>query len=73
MTLWELLPNRTRVGNGWQPPLPLILGAWHDTPDLQKVLRLSEHIKWASSNHALDSVAQYLRALPEVEWHHVGD
>lgn len=29
--LWELLPNRTRVGAGWQPPLPLILGAWDVT------------------------------------------
>ena len=25
--LWELLPNRKRVGGGWEPPLPLILAA----------------------------------------------
>lgn len=25
--LWELLPGRHRVGSGWVPPLPLILGA----------------------------------------------
>ena len=23
--LWEMLPNRKRVGLGWEPPLPLIL------------------------------------------------
>lgn len=37
--LWEMLPNRTRAGNGRQPALPLILGAWHDTPALLKMLR----------------------------------
>jgi hypothetical protein len=26
--LWEMLPDRKRVGNGWEPPLPLILAAW---------------------------------------------
>jgi hypothetical protein len=25
--LWEMLPDKKRVGNGWQPPLPLILAA----------------------------------------------
>lgn len=30
--LWNLLPNRKRVGSGWEPALPLILAAWHDTP-----------------------------------------
>ena len=46
--LWEMLPNRTRVGAGWQPPLPLILAAWHDTPAMLKMLRLAEHIEWAA-------------------------
>jgi hypothetical protein len=27
--LWEMLPNRSQVGVGWQPPLPLILAACH--------------------------------------------
>ena len=26
--LWKMLPNRKRIGNGWDPPLPLILAAW---------------------------------------------
>jgi hypothetical protein len=25
--LWEILPNKERVGAGWNPPLPLILAA----------------------------------------------
>ena len=34
--LWETLPNKKRVGAGWEPPLPLILGAWWNTTDLEK-------------------------------------
>ena len=71
--LWDLLPNRTRVGSGWQPPLPLILGAWHDTPGMLKMLRLTEHIEWAAKHGGLDAVARFLRSLPEDEWFHLGE
>jgi hypothetical protein len=71
--LWEMLPNRTRVGAGWQPPLPLILGAWDDTPGLLKMLRLAEHIEWAAQHGGLEPVARFLRALSEDEWFHLGD
>ena len=30
--LWEMLPDRRRAGEGWEPSLPLILDAWWDTP-----------------------------------------
>ena len=26
--LWDMLPNKRRVGNGWVPSLPLILAGW---------------------------------------------
>jgi hypothetical protein len=71
--LWELLPNRTRVGAGWQPPLPLILGAWDDTPNMLKMLRLAEHIEWAAKHGDLEPVARVLRDLREDEWFHIGD
>jgi hypothetical protein len=71
--LWKMLPNRTRVGNGWQPALPLILAAWHDTPALLKTLRLTEHIEWAAQHGALEMVARFLRELREEDWHHVGE
>ena len=71
--LWELLPNRRRVGAGWEPSLPLILGAWHETPVLLKMLRLAEHIEWAEKNNALEEVATFLRGLGEDDWHHVGE
>ena len=46
--LWKLLPNKQQTaGGGWKPSLPLILGAWHYTTGLDKVLRLREHIEYA--------------------------
>ncbi len=71
--LWEMLPNRVRVGAGWQPPLPLILAAWHDTPAIAKMLRLAEHIEWAAKQGVLDSIEQFLRDLREEDWFHLGD
>ena len=71
--LWEMLPQRRRVGNGWSPELPLILAAWWDTPMLLKVLRLREHIEHANQQGVLAEVDAFLRALPETEWAHVAD
>ena len=58
---------------GWQPPLPLILAAWHDTPMMLKMLRLAEHIEWAAQHGALVLVASFLRGLREEDWFHVGE
>ncbi len=71
--LWELLPNRRRVGLGWKPPTPLILAAWHETPAMLKMLRLQEHIKWADKYGSLNEVATFLRGLREEQWHHLGE
>ena len=71
--LYELLPNRHRVGSGWQPALPLILAAWYEASDSLKTARLNEHIEWAHSHGAIDAVATFLASLAESEWHHRGD
>jgi hypothetical protein len=72
-TLWELLPNRTRSGPVWEPPEPLILGAWHGATGLEKMLRLETHIRWADRFGVLETVAAYLHNLREEEWFHLGD
>lgn len=61
--LWEMLPDRRRVGGGWEPPPPLILAAWHAASGLDKRLRLAEHIEWAEKRGCLDAVSDYLRSL----------
>ncbi len=71
--LWEMLPDRRRVGTGWDPPAPLILAAWWDTPALSKMIRLQEHLRYADAHGMLTAVDEYLRRLPEQDWAHVGD
>jgi len=71
--LWEMLPEHRQVGVGWQPTLPLILAAWWDTPALQKMLRLEEHIRYAGAHGLLPQVDRFLRELPEQDWAHLGD
>lgn len=71
--LWEILPGRLRVGAGWQPPPPLILAAWHDTPAMSKMLRLAEHIEWADKHGSLEAIGKFLRGLREDDWFHIGD
>lgn len=71
--LYEMLPNKRSVGAGWEPALPLILGAWWDTPALPKMLRLREHIEWAAEHGCLDQVYAFLCQLSEEEWYHVGE
>jgi hypothetical protein len=72
--LWKMLPNRTQQpSGGWEPGLPLILHAWSDSSNLEKLLRLKEHIEWADIHDTIDMVDAYLRGLSEEEWFHAGD
>jgi hypothetical protein len=71
--LWEMLPNRSRRGVGWEPSLPLILAAWWEASDEAKQERLELHLRWATEHAVLDQVAAFLRSLPENEWHHRGE
>lgn len=67
--LWEMLPDRQRDGSGWNPPLPLILGAWWEATRLEKALLLREHIVYAASHGEIDNVDTFLRRLPPDHWH----
>lgn len=71
--LWKLLPQRRWAGPGWEPPLPLILGArWH-TSNLEKMVRLRLHLEWAEAHGVLHEIDAFLRSLPESDWHHLSD
>ena len=71
--LYSMLPEKNRNGSSWEPPLPLILAAWWDTPALQKMLRLREHIIWAEDHGCLDEIYSYLFGLSENEWFHFNE
>ena len=57
--LWKMLPNKRQIGAGWQPPVPLILGAWWDTGALEKQLRFIEHLKYAESNGSWSRLTRF--------------
>jgi len=66
--LWEMLPNKKHVGRDWEPPMPLTLTVWWETPLQAKTLRLEMHIQYAAEHGVLDEVDSYLRGLRPDEW-----
>lgn len=70
--LWEMLPEKQRVGAGWAPSLPLILAAWGE-PAILKMIRLKEHLEWANDHGTLAAADSFLRGLSEDRWFHLKD
>ncbi len=68
--LWQMLPDRRRVGGGWSPSLPLILAAWWETSDAEKQERFFSHIHYAGEHGALDAIHSFLMSLPHDQWHY---
>ena len=66
---WKMLPNRKQKSSGgWEPSLPLILGAWWNTTALEKMVRLLEHINYADDQEFLDKADLFLRNLKFDQW-----
>ena len=69
--LYKMLANRRQLpSGGWEPALPLILAAWHETDADQKQQRFREHLEWAGTQGQLGKIGAYLRSLQEAEWFH---
>jgi len=72
--LFEMLTNKRRTPTGgWEPALPLVLGAWWDSIPIAKVLRFQEHLAWAEREGQLQEVGSFLRSLSEDQWAHFGE
>jgi hypothetical protein len=72
--LYQMLADKRQLpSGGWEPPLPLILAAWHHAMPIEKQLRFREHIQWAADRGQVDQIAAYLRGLREDEWWHFGE
>ena len=68
--LFELIKRRTNAKN---LSSPLILAAWWDTPNLVKMMRFEEHLKFAYDNGEFENVKRFLDNLIEEQWHHLKD
>ena len=72
--LYRMLKNTRQIPSGcWEPPLPLILAAWHHSMPIEKQMRFKEHLQWAQTQCQLDETGKFLRALPEIQWCHFGE
>ncbi len=72
--VFRMLKNtRQKPSGGWEPPLPLILGAWQHSMPIEKQLRFQEHLRWAESQGQLEEIRDFLRSLPEDKWCHFGE
>ena len=72
--LYGMLKNTRQLSSGgWEPPLPLMLGAWHHSMPIEKQLLFKEHLQWAQAQDQLPEVGAFLRFLPENQWCHFGE
>ena len=62
--LYDMLPNKEYN----KPALPLILSAWWEVGALWKIIRLREHIEFASEQGVLDKIDKFLRGLHKDDW-----
>jgi len=67
--VWEIIKSKTdeRVA------LPLILAAWWETTDEEKMGRFKYHLEFAERLTVLNEVQIYLQSLSESDWHHKGE
>ncbi len=65
-----MLPDKRRVGGSWDPPPPLILAAWHEASDRQKMHVFHGHLRYAYMCGVHEEVAKYLDSLDETQWYH---
>ena len=70
---WQELYDRLPGRKATQPTPPLVGASWKATPSISKRMCLREHLEWAEAKGCLVAVMLYLRALPETEWHHMGE
>lgn len=66
--LYKLITRKTKTND---LALPLVLGAWWDSPDIMKELRFKEHLEYAYDNGLINEVKDFLSNLDETEWHHL--
>jgi hypothetical protein len=67
--IWSKLCAIAAIARFEKPPVPLILAAWWETSDLDKMVRWKETIEWADRHALRDQIPE----LNEEQKHYVGD
>lgn len=69
---WSGLCEVLRQAVGLEPPAAIFGPAARSTPKLTKRIRVRDQVEWAAQNGALQVMADFVRALPEDQWVHMG-
>jgi hypothetical protein len=68
-----LLPSRKTLRGTLPPPAAITGGAWAVTPPLTKRLTFREQLEWADREGVLEVAVEFLQALSEPDWLHMGE
>lgn len=71
--LWELLSKEKYSQSDFKLAPPLILAAWHETTNQEKMLRLIEQLVYAEQQGLLEEAESFLHKLNETHWYHSED
>ena len=66
--LWEIIQSKTDE----KISAPLILAAWWETTDEEKLGRFKYHLNSVEKLNLLNEVLIFLQTLNETDWHHKG-
>ncbi len=67
--LWGIIQSKTAE----KISAPLILAAWWETTDEEKLRRFKYHLDYAEKLSLLNEVQIFLQTLNETDWHHKGE
>ena len=70
---WVRLHSVLFDAGGTDGPAPLTGPEFRRAPSLAKRMRLREQIEWAAARGLLPDMFEFLTALPENHWVHMGD
>lgn len=70
--MYARMPEWGRPG-AQLPQAPLSGDSWDRTPALAKRMSFRAHVEWCEEQQCLTQLLDYLKALPQGAWHHMGE
>jgi len=67
--LFAMFPRWALPGASLPPP-PMPVDMWHHTSAIAKRMSFRAHVEWAEANRCLPELLDFLKGLPEEQWHH---
>ena len=68
---WSIILEEEKARDAENPGPPIILGGWWETPNMFKMIRFRDQIRFAETIGVIDKVDLFLRNLAEDDWFHL--